>query len=194
MLDQKAFAEIVTRATVLPLTLDEAKKQLEIASTDTAHDEHVAALVSDARDQWERDTDSVTTNQTWRIKTDCIVDGYKLPKTPTVSITSITYYDISNALQTLASSVYELDTSRNEIRLKYGQQWPSLASRWDAVTVTYVCGYGADGRYVPGVAKRAMMLLVGHHFENRDMLANEMIYSRKIYEDLVKRFIRSSYP
>ena len=194
MLDQKAFAEIVTRATALPLTLDEAKKHLEIATTDTAHDEHISALVSDARDQWERDTDSVTTYQTWRIKTDGIEDGYKLPKTPVSSITSITYYDVSNALQTLATSVYELDTSRNEIRLKYQQQWPSVASRWDAITVTYVCGYGADGRYVPGVAKRAMLLLVGHYFENRDMLSNEMIYTRKIYEALVARYIRSSYP
>jgi uncharacterized phiE125 gp8 family phage protein len=194
MLNRKAFAEIVTRATALPLTLEEGKKHLEIATTDTAHDDHISALISDARDQWEHDTDSATTNQTWRIKTDCIEDGYRLPKTPIVSITSITYYDVSNALQTLATSVYELDTSRQEIRLKYGQTWPGVSSRWDAYTVTYVCGYGTDGRYIPGVAKRAMLLLVGHHFENRDMLANEMIYSRKIYDDLVARYIRSSYP
>lgn len=52
-------AELVTGPTVEPLTLNEAKKQLEIATSDTTHDGQLAQMIQEAREQWEHDTDSV---------------------------------------------------------------------------------------------------------------------------------------
>jgi hypothetical protein len=39
-----------------------------------------------------------------------------------------------------------------------------------------------------------MLLLVGHYFENRDMLMSDAIQTMKPYEALVTRFMRSNYP
>lgn len=194
MLQTRLTPEIVTRPTTEPLTLGEAKKQLEISISDTTHDDHLTALVIAARQQWEDDTDSAVCNQTWKVETQEFVDGMKLPKRPVQSITTIQYYDGTNTLQTLASTVYQLHAGRGEIRLGYQQVLPATSARWDAWKITYLCGYGTDGTNVPGVAKRAMMLLIGYHFENRDMLQNESTFNRSAYESLVLRYIRSTYP
>jgi len=50
----KLVPELVTGPTAEPLTLAEAKKQVEISSTDTAHDNQLQMLIEDARQQWER--------------------------------------------------------------------------------------------------------------------------------------------
>ena len=183
--------EIVTRPTSEPLTLTEAKKHLEIAASDTSHDEHVASLITQAREQWERDTDTACCTQTWRVKVGSWQDGIVLPKRPVSSITSIQYYDGANNLQTLSTLIYQLDAPKRQLKLAYQQVLPATSARWDAWTITYVCGYSADGLYVPAVAKSAMKLLIGYMFENRDML---MTSSNDAYEALVLRYIRSDYP
>jgi uncharacterized phiE125 gp8 family phage protein len=115
-----------------------------------------------------------------------------LPKRPIHSITSIKYYDGANNLTTWPANQYQLHI--NEIRYAYQITLPAVADRWDAWEITYKLGYSQDATSVPAIAKRAMLLLVGHYFENRDMLTNEIIYNRRVYEDLVVRYARSTYP
>jgi uncharacterized phiE125 gp8 family phage protein len=71
---------------------------------------------------------------------------------------------------------------------------PATASRWDAWTIQYKCGYSQDGQSVPEAAKAAIKLLVAHYFENRDMLMSEALQTMRPYEMLVRRYMRSSYP
>lgn len=193
MLQTRLTPEIVTRPTTEPITLVEAKKQCEIATSDTAHDDHVNALIADARQKWEDDTDSALCNQTWRVVTSGFEDGMKLPKRPIQSITSITYYDGTNTQKTLGTDIYQLHVGRQELRLQWLKIVPVSLARWDAWTITYLCGYGADGTNVPGVAKRAMMMLIGYHYDaNRgdNDRPNDMAH----YERLVLGYMRSSYP
>jgi uncharacterized phiE125 gp8 family phage protein len=185
-------AELVTGPTVEPLSLAECKKHLEIASSDTNHDAQLTSLIAEARQQWEHDTDSVLCYQYWRIRVKSWSDRFALPKRPIQSITSIAYYDGNNTLQTLSTSLYQLHI--NEVRLAYQATLPTTNDRWDAWTITYRCGYSQDATLVPAIAKRAMLLLVGYYFENRDMMVSETNYNRKVYEDLVLRFARSNYP
>lgn len=185
-------AELVTGPTAEPLTLAEAKKQLEISATDTSHDAQLQAAIAEARQQWEYDTDSVTCFQTWKVQVSGLPDRIALPKRPISSITHIKYYDGNNTLQTLSTSLYQLHI--NEIRYAYQATLPATASRWDAWQITYRCGYSQDGTLVPAIAKRAMLMLIGYYFENRDMLVNDVIYNRSAYESLVTRFMRSNYP
>jgi uncharacterized phiE125 gp8 family phage protein len=201
-MDQTAYlpVELVTRPTSEPLTLSEVKKHLEVSSTDDSHDAQLSQMVIEAREQWERDTDSVMCYQSYRLKTDFIDDKFPLQKRPLHSITSIKYYDGNNTQQTLSTNVYQLDTARKQIRLAYGQTLPSVIDRWDAWEVIYKCGYSADGSLVPAIAKRAMLLLIGHYFENRDMLVQDRMTNQislvamYAYEALVKKYLRSSYP
>jgi uncharacterized phiE125 gp8 family phage protein len=188
----RLLAEVVTKPTAEPVTLSEAKKQLEIASSDTSHDTHLSALIGAAREQWEHDTDSVTCFQTLRLRVASIFDGFKLLKSPIHSITSIQYFDGSNTLQTLASSQYQLHG--DQIRLAYLVTLPATVSRWDAWQVTYKAGHSQDGQSVPEAARAAILMLVAHYFENRDMVMSDALQTMRPYEMLVRRFMRASYP
>ena len=192
MLSMKIQAELVTPPTAEPLSLAEAKKHLEISVNDTTHDQQLSQAIQEAREQWEHDTDSVCCYQTWRVRIPALVDKFRLPKQPISQIVSITYYDGNNASQVLNSSLYQPHI--DEFRLAYQVTLPSTASRWDAWTVNYKLGYSQDGTLVPAIAKRAMLLLVGAYFENRDMLMSESYQTMKPYENLVARFMRASYP
>lgn len=184
---------IVTQPVSEPITLTEALKQLELSPSDTAHSDHVAALIQAAREQFEHDTDSCILTQTLSVTLAGFCGDIQLPKRPIQSITSIAYYDSTNTTQTLSTSVYSLDAQRQLVRLKYLQTWPDTLDRWDAVTVTYVAGY-ASVASVPALYKQAMKLLIGHYFENRDQIMSEAMQTMPAYEALVRRFVRSSYP
>jgi uncharacterized phiE125 gp8 family phage protein len=188
----KILPELTSGPTSEPLSLSEAKKHLEIAVSDTTHDIQLAQAIQEAREQWESDTDSVCCYQTYQIRTQSLFDSFRLQKTPVQSIVSITYFDGDNQSQTLSSTIYQLHV--DEIRLAYQKTLPVTASRWDAWSINYRCGYSQDATLVPAIAKRAMLLLVGHYFENRDMLMSEAIQTLKPYEALVLRYMRSSYP
>ena len=185
---------VVTAPTLEPLTLDEAKKQVEVASSDTYHDEHLIRLIQQAREQWETDTDSACLTQTLRVYLDAFCDiAIDLPRRPIQSISTVKYYDGSNVLQTLSSSVYSLNAAEREVELAYNQSWPStVLGRWDAVQITYIAGY-TSRQLVPMLARQAMLLLVGYYFEaNRG--DNDRQNDLRAYENLVLKQMRSTYP
>lgn len=191
-LSQIPKPRLTTAPVAEPVSLTEAKKQCEIATADTAHDDHLALIIAAVRQQWEADTQEHLIAQTWELKLPYFCE-LQFPHRPVASITSVSYYDSGNSSQTLSTSVYELDAARNQLRLKYQQVFPATSDRWDAVTVTYVVGANASSTTVPAVAKQAMLLLIGYYFDaNRG--DNDKQYDMRAYEALVSRYMRSSYP
>jgi uncharacterized phiE125 gp8 family phage protein len=187
-----ARAEVVTGPAEEPLTLAEVRAHVELASGDTNHDTELTRAIEDARQQWERDTSRHYITRTMRLRLNRF-DEFMFPHKPVSAVSSITYYDDANSSQTLSSSVYQLDTANNRLRLAYDQEWPTTVDRWDAVTVNYTLGEHADSTTVPAIAKRAMLLLVGYYFRgNRgdDDRANDL----RAYEALVAKYMRSTYP
>ena len=183
--------------TVEPLQLSEVKKHLEIANADTAHDEHLQRLLQEAREQVEHDCQVclVTRTVTEKFNWSGDEEYWQLYYRPVSSVTSITYYDTTNTQQTFSASLYSLDTDRRRIWLNSNSAWPTTYDRWDAITVTYVAGYGANGAAVPQMFKQAMLLLIGYYFEERTMMGNEIVTgSFKAYENLLARMKRSNYP
>jgi uncharacterized phiE125 gp8 family phage protein len=189
---RRLSAELVTPATSEPLTLDQVKSQLNIATNNTDHDLELSELISQAREQWEGDTDTVCCTSTWRVRSEYMDDMLKLPKRPIQSVTSIQYYDGSNTLRTLGTDIWNFDAPKREIRRQFLKVFPVSLYRWDAWTTTYVCGYSQDGTLVPAIAKRAMLLLVGYYFEQRGDADGQ--YDQRAYEKLVTRFMRGDYP
>ena len=179
--------ELVTDSASEPVSLTEAKKHLELSGSD--HDDQIALLIQAAREQWEHDTDTVMIEQVWRQRLEMFGEFHFVPG-PAKAITSVTYYDVSNSSQTLSSAYYSLDLSRNAFALNADYDWPGTYTRWDAVTVNYTVGVSS----VPAIAKQAMLLLIGYYFENRDMLMSDSLYRIQAYENLVRRFMRSTYP
>lgn len=176
-----------------PVTIYDARRQCNLATTDTAHDEKLAHLIASAREQFEHDTGTHLVSRTMELKLPMLGE-MRFPHRPVSSITSIEYYDSGNASQTLSSSVYQLDTARSQLRLAYDQSWPTTVGRWDAVTITYVLGSHTDSTTVPDYAKSAMLLLVANEFEAPDMMGPDYTQTQVAYERLVAKFMRSSYP
>jgi uncharacterized phiE125 gp8 family phage protein len=89
-------------------------------------------------------------------------------------VSSISYYDTDNALQTATlSNFYVLGPStRTVIKPKFGYAWPTTFTRDDAIKVEYVIGYGDSYTDVPSTVRHAILMLVSHYYENRE---NELI-------------------
>mgnify|MGYP003480158396 CR=1 FL=1 len=92
---------------------------------------------------------------------------------PLVSVTSVQYYNSSDVLNLASASLYGAFTDGlgAYISLKANQTWPSVADREDAVTVTWVAGFGATADKVPAAIRQAMLLLVGHWYQNRETVS-----------------------
>ena len=130
----------------------------------------------DGRDGW---LGRAICPQVWDMSIDAFPPGRGsiwLALPPVRSITSITYLDSDGASQTLATTVYQLGADKDlrpRIDLKYGQSWPTTYDVPDAVTVRFAAGYSSgnspdDASGVPFTIKAAIMLMVGHMYENRE--------------------------
>lgn len=59
--------------------------------------------------------------------------------------------------------------------LNYGKTWPTVSLRpGPAITVRYVAGYGAAVD-VPMQYKQAMLLMIGHFYENREEIVIQSV-------------------
>ena len=71
------------------------------------------------------------------------------------------------------------------IGIKNGYTWPSIQDEINALTVTYVAGYGDAGSDVPGNILQAMRYLIATYYENRtDHLATLPTASRVILDNI----------
>lgn len=162
---------LITAPAELPVSIDEVKAHCRVDGSDD--DAVLTALIKAAvshLDGWTGILGRCLVTQTWR--QDFADFGcMRLPLAPVASITSVTYYDAANAQQTLNSSVYELRTDHQGpyVGAKPDQDWPSVYSREDAVSVTFVAG--ADASDVPPAIKTAIYLLVSHWNENREAVS-----------------------
>jgi len=158
---------LTTAATEEPVTLDEAKAHLRIDHDD--EDDHIAALITAARQWAEMYTRRQFISATYTLYLDWFPGEIVVPRPPLISVTSISYLDTAGASQTLATSVYAVDAVAlpGRIRLKFNESWPGTRTIENAVTVVYIAGYGA-ATAVPETAKAALKLLVAHLYENRE--------------------------
>lgn len=168
---------LVTAADEEPITLDDAKRQTrrEHVTHDDTYLETIC--IPAARDRAELATGRQLITATWQIKLDYrfpYCRFIELPKPPLQSVTSIAYVDEEGANQTLSTSVYSVDApagptcARGRIQLKYDQVWPTTRAQPQAVTITFVAGYGDSGEDVPPRLKAAMLFDIGTLYEIRE--------------------------
>lgn len=161
-----------TAATAEPVSIEEARKQVELPSGYANHDAHLSRLITAARQRAELITGRALVTSTWDLYLDCWPEGgdpIYLPKPPLQSVTSITYVDGDGATQTWSSANYVVSTSREpgRVALAYGASYPSIRVQPDCIRVRYAAGYGTASS-VPQALKAAILLLVAHWFGNRE--------------------------
>ncbi len=184
----RSVVEAIT--TPQPVTLMEVKDQLGFAAGDSYSDDRLIRLIVAATEQWEHDTQSITTE---RVITEKLPEfppeEWRLYYRPVPAISSIKYFDPTGSEVTLNSSVYSYDSANRQIHLAYGQSYPSVQQRWDAVTIEYTAGVPV----IPEIAKQAILVQCDVMEELRGT-TKEKDATIRLYENLVTRFQRSSYP
>jgi uncharacterized phiE125 gp8 family phage protein len=145
-----------------------------LKSGDTVEDDLLDSLIAAARQECELRQNRAYIDQTWELWLDSWPgeDYIRLPRPPLGSVTSVKYYDTSDNEATFSTANYRANTKDQytpKVSLKYGKSWPSTALRpHEGICVTYVAGYGATRADVPKNVKQAMLLLIGHFYENRE--------------------------
>lgn len=163
---------LVTAPATEPITVAEAKLHLRVDGAD--EDLLIQSLIAAARAYAEAFTHRALITQTWDLKLGAFPCGdIWLPKPPVSSVTSISYVDANGDTQTWASSNYTADLpSGPEARMgritpAYSVSYPTTRDVVNAVTVRFVCGYGAASA-VPDAIRHAMRMMVAHWYEQRE--------------------------
>lgn len=166
---------LVTPPSVEPVSATEAKLHCKIdVSTD---DTIFTRLIQAAREFAESFTHRPLITQTYDLKLDSFPCGdLWLPLPPVSSVTSVTYVDTAGVSQTWTAGTtgYLTDLPAGpmagpaRIYPAYGVLYPVTRDQPNAVTVRFVCGYGAAGTSVPYSILAAMLLLIGHWYRSRE--------------------------
>lgn len=160
----------VTGPAIEPVTLAEVKAHCRVDGSD--EDGLLSALISAAvahLDGWSGILGRCLISQTWRQTYDRFRPGLRLPM-PALSITAITYGDPSGDTVTLDPARYVLrqDACGSLVTPAPWQDWPDTGSCPEAVTVSFVAGYGPTPGDVPASIRHAMLLLIGSWMQNRE--------------------------
>lgn len=168
--------KVTTAVATEPLTATEAKLHLKVDTSDD--DTIVTALITAAREFSEHYTGKAFAPVTLEMALDCFPydaddgdadEGIDLDMPPVASITHVKYTDIDGVEQTITSTNYALSTYGTAARITpvYGYSWPSTQDIENAVRVRYVAGYTT----LPKAARAALLLLIGHLYENRQSVS-----------------------
>jgi len=156
-----------------PITLTTAKLHLRV--TTTSDDALITALISAAREECENEIRRALISQTWEKYLDKFPAGIELFYPPFISLTSVTYIDENQATQTLAGTEYTVDDKQEPAWIvpAYGKSWPTTLAVINAVTIKFVCGYGAADTDVPKAIKNWLLLRIADLYINRSSVVME---------------------
>lgn len=163
--------ELVDAPLITPITLAEVKAQLRVE-----HDDDdtmltrlidVAVAYTDVRGALGQ----AMITQKWGQWIDSTPpQSVSLILGPVQGVTSVKYYDTDGNLQTDDINKYEVFGTQfaTKISPKSGFSWPVAQDRQDAIKIKYEIGYGDAATDVPQTIRHALMLMVGHWYDNRE--------------------------
>lgn len=173
--------QVLVPAQQEPLTLQEAKDHLRVV-IDEENNYIQNFLIPAARNRAENYLRRVLCEQTLRVSFDsaatCYCGQVTLPVGPVRSIELIAYHDDQNDEQVLATDQYSYDLLNEPVRIypAFQQFWPSTSGLPGSFTIDFIAGYppGNSGSptdfaaNIPAQIKQAMLLDIGHLYENRE--------------------------
>lgn len=155
-----------------PVSLVEAKAQarVEVADDDTL----IGGLITAARELVEEQTWRALVTQRWDLFLDAwpATDTVELPRPPLRSVVEVEYTDQAGVATVWASSNYVVDavSEPGRLRLKASASWPNVTLREvNGLRIRFEAGYGA-ATATPKIYKQAILLTVGHWYENREAI------------------------
>lgn len=171
--------QLITGPSVEPITTATAKAQSRVNISDD--DTYIDTLIAAARLAVENKLGMRLISQTWLMRLDRFpCREILLPYPPISSVSFVKYYDQTETLQTLATSMYEVDIYSVTPRLypAYNEIWPTTLDHPNAVQIQYITGYADAAALVaakPNIVL-ALKMLVDHWYENRSpVLAGSIV-------------------
>ena len=163
---------LITSPTSEPITLNEAKLHLRV--NNTLEDSLITNLIVVARQWVENYTWRPLMTQTFDVVYDTL-DSKELiiNKSPIQSVTSFKYIDQNGVEQILDTSKYVVDLLGQPGRIKL-DSIPNTKDTLNAYKIRIVCGY-ANAAAVPQLHKSAMLLLIGHLYENKQQVQSQAL-------------------
>ena len=135
-------------------------------------------LIPAARRWVEKATRRTLITTVKRLSLDCFPSwAIRIPDPPLQSITSIVYTDAAGDSTTIDDEDYRVltDPTPGFVEPAYGVTWPIAQDISGAVRVTFTAGYGDEPDSVPEPIKQAMLLLIGHWYQNREAIVTGTI-------------------
>ena len=177
-----------------PITLAEVQTHLRLDTTDSSEDTLINELITSARKKAELYIARALIDTTFIWYFDTFEDEMVMPIGNMSSVTSVKYLDTDAAEQTLATSVYQVDTKHQHGRvvLDDAQSWPAVHDvKVNPIYIEFVAGYGATAADVPKGIKSALLRMVGTLYEMREDCAIESPHlrsSRLLLDDFRLRY------
>lgn len=161
--------KLQTAATVLPVSLVEAKLHLRVDVSD--EDALITSLIGSATLEAEHLMGRAVMPQKWQVMLDAFASSIDLQRPPVTAVDSVKYVDaVTGTLTTVSPSVYQFVAGSEytaRVVPAYGQVWPSARAQTEAVQIIFSTGY-VDAASVPEPIKSWIKLRVGALYENRE--------------------------
>lgn len=183
-------ARVSVPAASLPVTLTEAKHQLNIAVDDDSHDPRLQRLIEAAVEMVESDTNQSLMVKTY-VQTQPWTDSANLLFQPVAAVSAVSLVKPNASPVVVSAADYVVDTAAGTLRLLEVQADADPIE--DQLSITYTAGR-ATAAEVPALAKHAVLLLVAFWFENPDMILADNQTSMRAYDHIKTRIMRSRYP
>lgn len=171
----------------LPITLEQARAQCRVDSTDedALIETFVGVAVQAAADRMQRSL--VPTR--WRGTLDSFPAAIELPHPPIMSVESVKYIDANGTQQTLDPQDYLVDSVSEPGYLvpTVARTWPATQGRINAVEVEYTAGYAAGA--VPLPIQQWILLAVGDLYGNRSRSAEKPSVPQNFADELLSHYI-----
>lgn len=158
--------KVITPVTmpVIPLVDLRTHLRLDLLGGSTHPDDAlIEGYLEAARAYCEHYTQRSVGVQTLELALDAFPDNAIELPLGAASITSVTYVDSGTNIQTVSSTQYSLDDYSHQSWVTTVDVWPTAGEFANAVKVRYV-----TRSTFSAAVKSAMLLLVGHWYENRE--------------------------
>ncbi|WP_173935142.1 head-tail connector protein [Chelativorans sp. Marseille-P2723] len=170
----------ITPPAIQLVTLAEAKLHLRVDHDD--EDALISNLIQAATehlDGWTGILGRCLVEQVWRQDHDRFARELAIPLGPVISVQTVTWRDPAGQLSTIPSGCYDLRTDEAGnamVRFDADYVFPENLHESRAVGITFKAGYESNPgppatSTVPDPLKVAILLLVGHWYQNREAVS-----------------------
>jgi uncharacterized phiE125 gp8 family phage protein len=166
--------------------LAEAKRHLQLADLDTAHDDWIEAVLPAIRREAEARTMRALLPQKWRLSMDSFPVRFDLMPAPVTAVLAVEYVDSTGTTIALTEGTdYQVDLESQIARVLpfYGMCWPvPRCETANAVQVTFAAGY-ADAAAVPAGIKHWILVRLADMFAHRGEESQGQTFQAPAYTD-----------